>query len=146
QVQGILEGGAAPGQPDLRKAPARLAPAHQHQASAPRRQPDGVLPGAGAQPPGLRALPCGGCRGGAHLSVPTSSPETHCFWKMKKTTAVGMAATRAPAAITFHELPKPPIMFSSCAVMGNLSSVRSTVMAQIRSLKIQVVDSAPSAA
>lgn len=37
-----------------------------------------------------------------HLSLPTSSPDTKCFWKAKKTIAVGSAASSEPAATTFH--------------------------------------------
>ena len=41
---------------------------------------------------------------------------------------------------------KPPCRLSSAAVIGNLVSVRSTVNAQIRSLKIHVMASAARAA
>ncbi len=46
-----------------------------------------------------------------YLFVPTSSPETNCFWKMKNTIAVGMAAMIDPAATTFHWLTNPPCRF-----------------------------------
>ena len=55
-----------------------------------------------------------------YLLAPTSRPETKCFWKAKKTIAVGIAAISAPAATTFHELTNPPCRFSRAAVMGNL--------------------------
>jgi len=120
-----LEGRRARG--DRRHVPAGLTPVLEHQPGAVRGLAQHVLRSGRAQRPGHEV---------PHLLEPTSRPDTKCFWNMKKMIAVGSAATAEPAATTFHELEKPPWRLSSAAVIGNRVSVRSTVIAQIRSLKI----------